>query len=774
MPPIKREDGEPPLRGPAPALPRVRTPRAERLHIPGAFPDWDSDEEMIDGVGRSPPVEPEQDGLFEAQQYGPAELIVIEDSDDDEQANIDDQLREEQRDGNRMDVDAPDMGPMFLPLDGDEPDSPVGYEGPEYDDDGLLMFPMDLDDPPVEPLIPLFENEELEVAFIGPLLIIGPVELNDPDWDPVADLAALDLDFDNVGRLRLVPKVPRRWRTLERRNLRWPETAGGPGVRSVQLRRFGQVMLDQQGVPVEAALARDYHILLWVPYRARMGFTWRTTSTPDRVITLRRPAPNTLKHRVLTRCCRLWSENPIQSSTPEYRAQLSLDVEDGVDDNKKVEAISVGICASSGNGVAMTVARRNQNQDEVDLGRNFDGLQFRTVLWNVLSGFHTILQEDLMVPGNFVGLKRAIHLGERNFAATGNLPLAAKRANVLCLRGQPILPPHNHSADNGVHRPDFGTLYDSKGLPGENRMYTLRLAPLGALDIPEALITYVQWFLGGYPRDPIPVNLALQAIFSYIDEESCGWPMEPYNVVVSKRKKQNIPRQAKCWMVPDVPMSVYAIYYPHMLRYMEEHRLCHYIHPARFAERHYPQDQAAGPEFKLHRHLDEGLVRALYRQITPKVPGLSRYARMAVLLVSWPGSVMQWPLNVPWAAPPLRDLWSLCLMDDIRTFGLPVYRTMTDKMVILALPQVILGTRETMELVNPDPEVRMKTTTAAAWTAAPWAGLWFQAKEAYAVGPVWGSLSTAVVDNGILPGHGPDLGHNVLLVPEPYNYPVLP
>ncbi|KAF7560745.1 hypothetical protein G7046_g3394 [Stylonectria norvegica] len=514
------------------------------------------------------------------------------------------------------------------------------------------------------------EDEPHELGVMEP----GPIELGNPvfrnPFGPVHidSLDALDREATDPN-LRAKPRV-HAWG--------WPNPEEGP---------------DNQ-----------------VPFRTTIGSLIPPAVNPGREVVLRLPSPDLQFFRVHTRCCHILRIKPFKDPVLIGRLGLS----DGMEPQHKVGSLFVGWDANSGDPVTLHPMRRNQHEDRISLENDLTGLPVKTVPFRVMTGNHTILHHNLIIPGNFVAQKQYIHLNKRQFPDTPDILGSVQENHQKLLKGEAPYPLLAHRPDKGLYRPVFRSFYNDE--EGVDRLFHLYYPPLGAINLPTDFTKEISQFLAKFPEDPMTLQLACGATMVYFDLERAGWTPEGANRKPSKRAPQNTHQMVPSYMVSEVSLATFLIYFPHFLRYAENHKMSRYMHPARFARRHYNQDGAiVGGGMKLEHHLDEALMRRLYGQITMNTPDIQEGARGVSAGVA--------------------RVHSLCLLDSILTLGLPSYRTTLDTSVALALPKAILKTKVRCSEL-PTPEIALTTLKDRSWNGEQDAAISVLSGEAAVVGPV--------------------------------------
>lgn len=203
------------------------------------------------------------------------------------------------------------------------------------------------------------------------------------------------------------------------------------------------------------------------------------------------------------------------------------------------------------------------------------------------------------------------------------------------------------------------------------------MAPFGCLKIPKRLEVELRKFLNSHPEDLVPLNLAPAATIIYFDIT---------RALEERSTEENLPR---------VPLGAFIIYFPHMLRFVEAHRLSLHIHPLRFAARSYAADieHDASDFAVLLGDQESDVIKMLVQTIQSKTPDITPTTRLPRIPQSMPGTKLSWPEGIHEFHVPSKELWGLCLLDDINTLGLPMYRTLQDTVRTVAIPACIHSSR---------------------------------------------------------------------------------
>jgi hypothetical protein len=126
-------------------------------------------------------------------------------------------------------------------------------------------------------------------------------------------------------------------------------------------------------------------------------------------------------------------------------------------------------------------------------------------------------------------------------------------------------------------------------------------------------------------------------------------------------------------------MEVFIIYFPHYLRLHEIYSLTGYMHPFRFIAEVYRLDLKQRSTCSVAtRVLDENRIGGLLRYMESSIPEVpDNY--LLPLPSSIPGTAMKWPDGVATGIRPSKDLFTLGLLDYIRTLGLPMHHHVKSK-----------------------------------------------------------------------------------------------
>ncbi|KAF4336143.1 polyketide synthase [Fusarium beomiforme] len=284
-------------------------------------------------------------------------------------------------------------------------------------------------------------------------------------------------------------------------------------------------------------------------------------------------------------------------------------------------------------------------------------------------GHDVIWVENMLIPGNISHAKHALYkrlelhdekkfvrimrrenslleagLGAAGIAKTLPSSEVPERKPVMC---RPI-----HNAMN------YDTLH-----------YRLRWPPMAVLEFPSDMINAMKVFLQLHPNDNVPLNIALAATIIYFDLEELDGHQSK-GLVHFIREASTIKKAS---------LGMFIIYFPHMLRFVENTHLTAFIHPSRFAITHHARDTEgdSNGDFKVISHRDRistADMRAWCSEIRSLYPQVSSNFRFNLVPSSIPGPGMVFPQDLKSAEKPTSDLFTLCCLDDIRTMGLPSYQ----------------------------------------------------------------------------------------------------
>ncbi|QPC72292.1 hypothetical protein HYE68_003044 [Fusarium pseudograminearum] len=364
------------------------------------------------------------------------------------------------------------------------------------------------------------------------------------------------------------------------------------------------------------------------PYSPR----YSTTST-------RSPTSPHMAFKLVARACNV-NEGETGQDMKDVREHVGMGPSTRTTINTDIEAIYVGICAIDCLPVLLC-----KDVDQDSKITNTDSLDAFTLL-NVDndtndSGKSVIWLENMLIPGNIAHVKSALNNELHGVAKTLPSNESEVRKPALC---RPI---------------HVGQDYDKLH-------FRMRWPPMAALEFPPGMIKAMETFLSAHPFDNVPLNIALAATIIYLDLVDESWPSEAF---VTHQVPIHAPHLGR-----------FILYFSHMLRYVEIKHLTEFIHPARFATKHYYTDTVGSSDSIISTTLISAKeMRKWYSQVRSRYPQLSKTHRFTLIPASMPGTHMVFPQDCSSAEPPSLDLFRICCLNDIRTLGLPSYHNIDPK-----------------------------------------------------------------------------------------------
>ncbi|KAI6760553.1 hypothetical protein HG530_009413 [Fusarium avenaceum] len=434
-----------------------------------------------------------------------------------------------------------------------------------------------------------------------------------------------------------------------------------------------------------------YDRILWLPGEGAV-LTDRSQDPPNDPALesgFRVPTEATTAYKVLTRACRVINPGQgMHASTQFSKQALGISEDDPLTLGHDINAVVVGVSALDCSPVIMQRHESDQGSqqgttDSTDQvveqstphADHFKDGNSRIILRSYsggLCGRRIIYFQNVLIPGNLSHIKKGLYNHLETSDKQKFLQIM-KREHLKLSQGLStssvarILP----STEDDGHRPNLRrpvrASRDDRGCKNYDELqYKLRWPPMAVLKFPPNMVVGVSNFLNRYISDVVPLNIALAAIVIFFDEEQRSWETECF--ATSLPDKHQVPR---------VSLSVFVLYFHHMLRFVENNHLTAFIHPARFAEINYAQDKnKCNGSFDIQKHvLDEHTMRQWYTEIRSRCRDVSVKKRYTLIPSSMPGSTMVFPSGYsPWEVErPSKKLFALCLLDDVRTFGLPSY-----------------------------------------------------------------------------------------------------
>lgn len=291
----------------------------------------------------------------------------------------------------------------------------------------------------------------------------------------------------------------------------------------------------------------------------------------------------------------------------------------------------------------------------------------------------------MLVPGNISSAKHALWDRLWGDKKTQFLEIMAREhsrlKDGLSSAGFAMIPPSNEVEDRkpAICRPIHGNMEYS------SLHYVLQWPPMAALEFPIEMIEAIEEFLFWHQQDNVPLNIALAATIIYFDLEKEG--KNQGEGFIGLGNHESVP-------LGECSLSVFVIYFVHMLRFVEINHLTAFIHPTRFAAMHYSSDKRKKSS-KLYeidspcntldskalkgKTLDETLMLVSYWELRSRYPQVPTNFRFTLIPASMPGTSMVFPQDCNHAQKPTSDLHTLCCLHDVRTMGLPDYVQGIDK-----------------------------------------------------------------------------------------------
>ncbi|KAF4414840.1 polyketide synthase [Fusarium acutatum] len=473
---------------------------------------------------------------------------------------------------------------------------------------------------------------------------------------------------------------------------------------------------DYQGKEISVHLIGEQTNALWQPQKYQ---ALNDNRAEDCVDGWRKPAAPIVVFPILPRA----SIAPICASKDASRraaAEKLLRPSTDNHGNENVCAVVVGRSATDLQTVVMVRPESAPTQTDND---NVDAMQLQTIM-NKPCGRQVIWSETMMIPGNLEftmkGLSNQLTGEDKSYflnrVIRGHKALVAHDISHTCSYNS--LP----SQEDDKRKPHFREIHGGRHYARLH--FQLRWPPMSVLTFPEEMIKVVKTFLEQHSNDAIPLNIALAAIIIYFDLEKLQCQNEGFF-------------ESGMEPVEDVPLAVFVCYFPHMLRFVELNHLTAFINPMRFALENYRIDSVAARKFRIDCTEMHSLpMRQLYAQIGSSCPQIPPQYRVHLTPASMPGTEMVFPLDSYGAAEPTTNNFAFCLLNDIRTLGLPLYRrdpnSRSNKMMKLGGPRWIFP-----ETIGTPSVTLSSTPTADYWIPESKASPSALTGRAFMVGPLF-------------------------------------
>ncbi|TQN64308.1 hypothetical protein CSHISOI_11120 [Colletotrichum shisoi] len=217
-------------------------------------------------------------------------------------------------------------------------------------------------------------------------------------------------------------------------------------------------------------------------------------------------------------------------------------------------------------------------------------------------------------------------------------------------------------------RPDYHVFQHLK--VGNWEAFMMDMPKLDSIRVPRSLVDEVESFLAKYPRDMVPVNLAVSMAIAWA--AYCDTTEYQPELASSKRRRPPVPPSPTGDLtrpVPHVDLAVLILYSPHYFRLHEEHGLCAYAHIFRVVSALYAKDRHFNEAFEIRPDdIDHAFVSACVRALNLRDEDWEE-----IVPPSFDGSRLVMPLNHGTREPPSPELTATLMMPDIYTLGFPGY-----------------------------------------------------------------------------------------------------
>ncbi|OAA82131.1 hypothetical protein LEL_01676 [Akanthomyces lecanii RCEF 1005] len=182
-----------------------------------------------------------------------------------------------------------------------------------------------------------------------------------------------------------------------------------------------------------------------------------------------------------------------------------------------------------------------------------------------------------------------------------------------------------------------------------------------ALQYPEDVMVEIEDFARYFPQDAVHPSLALLALHLWLD-------------IMGHETRMKEPFIQSGSDVGDVDLGVFILYFPHYLRYTENQRHLHYLHPFRYVATAYQRDLLKSDLFQVQPAiLSVENMCSFVQQAESKTHGVLPTDRIEFLPQDMHGSLMARPTGALSAAPS-EVLKALVGIGNIYQHGLPCYR----------------------------------------------------------------------------------------------------
>ncbi|KAF5695300.1 hypothetical protein FGLOB1_14053 [Fusarium globosum] len=427
--------------------------------------------------------------------------------------------------------------------------------------------------------------------------------------------------------------------------------------------RMSRQLTEVRGQPRGEEASNSTHTQMYNPHGKIVG-EWTTkiwdintveiSRNPAQSHTRIEAAENTVVYPVLARCClAIGSKGKAPHSKLEARLSLS--------DSGSIPQVFVGLSALL---LEDAYVKSNDSGEQNTASDNLQGLIARTEPSGQQCHNNIIYHENALVPGNMSFIKKALHnqLGtksQRHFIAKWKREAKSAVGEV---NPSPVAKVRVSETVED-RKPVWGSVYESAQF---DTFYKLRYPTIALFELPKEMVRVIEEFLERFSRDPMPLNTALAAAIIFSDLHRNGRPVESF---VSKKSTRESSQQK----FNNVSMAVFILYFPHLLRFTEVRRLTRYVHPLRWAAVQYERDTARSADYHVPQGaLDEAKVIELIGKIRGR-KGVNPDHRLHLIPQCMPGSTMAWPEASTGCQQKSKNTTIMCLINDIRTLGLPCY-----------------------------------------------------------------------------------------------------
>ncbi|EEU35955.1 uncharacterized protein NECHADRAFT_85367 [Fusarium vanettenii 77-13-4] len=159
----------------------------------------------------------------------------------------------------------------------------------------------------------------------------------------------------------------------------------------------------------------------------------------------------------------------------------------------------------------------NENTEHLDAGDNANGIYFKTEPGSKLCGGNVIWHESMTVPGNIAAIKGQVVHNDRNFPNDTDPIQTLRQEHAKLAEGFPFTPLSftTPTDQDSSRQPALAKLYTGDFSESIDSHFRLKIPFLGILVILKKFSTRVNTFLWAFPYDPMPQNLAIQAVLVY-------------------------------------------------------------------------------------------------------------------------------------------------------------------------------------------------------------------------------------------------------------------